>query len=55
MVGVLASIAEPLAGAGISIFAISTFDTDYVLVGDQKLAAAIAALQAAGHQVRVGE
>jgi hypothetical protein len=55
MVGVLASIAGPLAGAGISIFAISTFDTDYVLVGAEKLAAAITALQAAGHQVQVGE
>jgi hypothetical protein len=55
MVGVLASIAGPLAGAGISIFAISTSDTDYVLVGAGKLAAAITALQAAGHQVRVGE
>jgi hypothetical protein len=54
-VGVLASIAGPLAGAGISIFAISTFDTDYVLVGDQMLAAAIEALNAAGHPVRVGE
>src|ERR1700722_11107096 len=31
-VGVLASLVQPLAEAGISIFAISTFDTDYVLV-----------------------
>ena len=30
--GVLASLATPLAAAGISIFAISTYDTDYVLV-----------------------
>lgn len=32
--GVLAGIAQPLAAAGISIFAVSTFDTDYVLVRD---------------------
>lgn len=32
--GVLAGIARPLAAAGISIFAVSTFDTDYVLVRD---------------------
>ena len=31
-VGILASILSPLAGAGISIFSISTFDTDYILV-----------------------
>jgi hypothetical protein len=49
--GVLASIAEPLAEAGISIFAISTFDTDYVLVKEPDLAAARAALRAAGHEI----
>jgi hypothetical protein len=31
-VGILSSIVTPLAGAGISIFSISTFDTDYILV-----------------------
>jgi uncharacterized protein len=35
LTGVLLTIAEPLAQAGISIFAISTFDTDYVLVKDE--------------------
>jgi uncharacterized protein len=49
MVGVLASIAEPLARAGVSIFAISTFDTDYFLVKSEKIEAAIEALRAAGH------
>ena len=49
--GVLASIAGPLAGAGVSIFAISTYDTDYVLVREHALPAAIAALTAAGHDV----
>src|SRR5262249_4271687 len=50
--GVLASIANPLAAAGISICAISTYDTDYVLVRAETLAAAVAALAGAGHDVR---
>jgi len=49
--GVLASIAGPLAKAAVSIFAISTYDTDYVLVREHALPAAIAALTAAGHDV----
>lgn len=49
LVGVLAAIAAPLAAAGISIFAISTHDTDYVLVEDDQLAAAITALRAQPH------
>lgn len=49
-VGVLLSLARPLAGAGISIFAISTFDTDYVLVSGADLPRAAAALEAAGHR-----
>jgi hypothetical protein len=52
LVGVLASIAGPLAEAGISIFAISTYDTDYVLVKAASLAAAVSALERAGHRVR---
>jgi hypothetical protein len=49
LTGVLASIAAPLAEAGISIFAISTFDTDYVLVKDERLNEAAEALRRAGH------
>lgn len=49
MVGVLASVLEPLAAAGVSIFALSTFDTDHVLVKRERLADAVAALEAAGH------
>jgi hypothetical protein len=51
LTGVLASIARPLADAGVAIFAISTFDTDYILVPAPALPAAIAALTAAGHDV----
>jgi hypothetical protein len=48
--GILAGIASTLAEAGISIFAISTFDTDYILVKDAQLKAAKDALSAAGHK-----
>jgi hypothetical protein len=47
--GVLAAIALPLAAAGIAIFAVSTFDTDYVLVKTTGLDSAIRVLTAAGH------
>ena len=49
--GVLSSIAAPLAAAGIAIFAISTFDTDYVLVKAQDVEDAGRALASAGHRV----
>ncbi|WP_312895112.1 ACT domain-containing protein [Microvirga sp.] len=49
--GILASVLEPLAKAGIGIFATSTFSTDYVLVKEQDAAHAMAALRSAGHQV----
>jgi hypothetical protein len=52
LIGVLAAIADPLAAAGLSIFAISTFDTDYVLVKAHDLEPAVAALERAGHHVR---
>ena len=51
LVGILLSIAEPLAQAGLSIFAISTYDTDYVLVKARDFAAALAALRGAGHEI----
>jgi hypothetical protein len=47
--GVLSSLARPLAEAGVSLFALSTFDTDYLLVPWTELAAARSALEAAGH------
>ena len=51
-VGVLLQVAAPLAAAGISILAMATFDTDYVLVQEAVLGRAIATLRAAGHTVR---
>jgi hypothetical protein len=50
MTGVLASFLQPLAGAQIPIFAISTFDTDYILVRREDLKRAVAVLGAAGHE-----
>lgn len=51
LTGVLSSILQPLAEAGIPIFAIATFDTDYVLIKQEKLQAAVAVLIAAGHEM----
>ncbi len=52
LTGVLESVARPLADASISIFAIATYNTDYVLVKSSNLDGAIAALLAAGHSIR---
>jgi len=49
MTGVLASFLQPLGDARISIFAVSTFDTDYVLIKGGQLDKARAALAAAEH------
>ena len=51
MTGVLASLAEPLARAGIPLFAVSTFDTDIVLIRETDLEIARDALTRAGHIV----
>lgn len=51
LTGVLASITRPLADAGVTIFAVSTFDTDYVLVRREALVDAVTALREAGHDV----
>ena len=53
-VGVVASLASPIADAGIGIFVISTFDTDYLLVKATDLVAAADALERAGHSVDTG-
>lgn len=51
LTGVLASFIGPLAQSGVSIFAISTFDTDFVLVKEEFTATALKTLQAAGHEL----
>jgi uncharacterized protein len=50
MAGVLASFLQPLAEAGIPVFAMSTFDTDYVLIKEENRKRALTALGTAGHQ-----
>ncbi len=52
LTGILASLAGPLAAARVSIFAISTHDTDILLVPGPRLPEAVAALTGAGHRVR---
>ncbi|MBM4169216.1 MAG: ACT domain-containing protein [Ignavibacteria bacterium] len=49
-VGVLASILNPLAEAGISILAFSSFETDHIFIMEENLVEAVQALQKAGHQ-----
>ena len=51
LTGILAAIAGPLAEAGISIFTVSTYDTDYVLVKQNDLENAVLELSRAGHLV----
>ena len=46
LTGILSSLAQPLAEAGVSIFAISTFDTDYIMIKKENLQKAIAILAA---------
>lgn len=50
-IGIIAGISRILADAEISIFVISTFDTDYILVKRKRVGATIEALESAGHQV----
>ena len=50
-IGVLSALAAPLAEAKLSLFAISTFDTDYLLVASETLSAAVAALEQTGHKI----
>ena len=49
--GILSSMTTPLATAGISVFALSTYDTDYVMVKDHDLERAVETLTQSGHRV----
>ncbi|HEU0028589.1 MAG TPA: ACT domain-containing protein [Ktedonobacterales bacterium] len=51
LIGILFSLTETLAGVGVSVFALSTYTTDYLLVRAAELDQAIAALRAAGHTI----
>jgi nitrilase len=51
LVGVLASLTNPVAAAGVGVLAVSTFDTDYLFFKDADFQTAAAALRIAGHSV----
>lgn len=51
LVGILAKISSLLANAGISIFAVSTYNTDYILIKESHLQKAAAALRTNGYQI----
>ena len=51
MVGIVSSISGVLARANLSIFSISTYNTDYILVRNDRLNEAIKALNTAGLEV----
>ena len=50
-IGVISSISSPLADAGISIYVISTYDTDYFLVKEEKLNQALSVLSNSNHSI----
>lgn len=52
LVGVLAELTALLAQAGISVFTVSTYDTDYLLLREMTLSVALAALEAGGWAIR---
>lgn len=52
LTGVLAGISASLADAGVSIFALSTFETDIILIKQDKLDAAVKALSESGYTVQ---
>jgi hypothetical protein len=51
VIGVAAALTAPLAEAGVSVLPVATYDTDYFLIKCERVADAIEALLAAGHQV----
>jgi hypothetical protein len=51
LVGILAHLATSLASAGVSIFALSTFNTDYLLLKESLLETALFTLSQEGHKI----
>ncbi len=51
-IGVISSISSPLADAGICIYIISTYDTDYFLIQEQNLKKTISTLSDIGHNIK---
>ncbi len=48
--GILVSLLNPLNDAKVSVFALSTYNTDYILVQEHVLERAVGALEGAGHE-----
>jgi hypothetical protein len=55
LTGVLSALLAPLAEAGVSVFTLATFDTDYLLVRAAQLDLAVETFSAAGHPVAAAE
>ncbi|MBP1743414.1 MAG: amino acid-binding protein [Firmicutes bacterium] len=53
LIGILAPISTILATAGVSIFAVSTFDTDYILVKNKDISCAVKALGDKGYEITI--
>jgi hypothetical protein len=51
-VGIISSLTQPLAASGVSVFVISSFTTDYLMIKEKDLSKAIGALTARGHLVK---
>ena len=54
-VGVISALSLPLAEAGISIFVISSYDTDYLLIRERKVEEAVSILTGYGHHVTLAD
>lgn len=52
LVGILSSLVTALAQAEVSVFAVSTFDTDYIFVKENDFEKSVAVLRAVGHKVQ---
>ncbi len=55
LTGILSALLAPLASAGVPVFAVSTFNTDYILLPVARFAAGIQALRAAGYPISMPE
>ncbi|EKV28134.1 hypothetical protein C882_1135 [Caenispirillum salinarum AK4] len=52
--GVVSTLTAPLAEAGVGVFVLSTYDTDWILVKEEQAPKAAGVLREAGHDVRAG-
>ncbi|MBU3179919.1 ACT domain-containing protein [Clostridium psychrophilum] len=51
LIGIISSISNVLAQQKISMFAVSTYDTDYILVKDKDIDNAIVSLSVVGYEI----